>query len=78
MKNMALAELVLVRPKPFPHAEATARASGADDLLARARVVDSSPKRLRAADFVAATTSRERDQNFRVLDVREAAAAHRR
>ena len=41
MKNMALAELVLVRPKAFPHPEATARASGADDLLARARVVDS-------------------------------------
>ena len=29
MKNMALADLVLVRPKLFPHAEATARASGA-------------------------------------------------
>jgi hypothetical protein len=41
MKNMALADLVLVRPKAFPHPDATARASGADDLLARARVVDS-------------------------------------
>ncbi len=41
MKNMALEDLVLVRPKAFPHAEATARASGADDLLARARVVES-------------------------------------
>jgi tRNA (cytidine32/uridine32-2'-O)-methyltransferase len=37
MKNMALGELVLVRPKLFPHADATARASGADDVLARAR-----------------------------------------
>ena len=29
MKNMALEELVLVRPKLFPHSDATARASGA-------------------------------------------------
>ncbi len=35
MKNMALAKLVLVRPRQFPHPEATARASGADDVLAR-------------------------------------------
>ena len=35
---MGLAELALVSPKHFPHEEATARASGADDLLAAARV----------------------------------------
>ena len=40
MKTMGLEELCLVRPKQFPAAEATARASGADDLLARARVFD--------------------------------------
>lgn len=73
MKNMALQELVLVRPKLFPHAEATARASGADDLLARARVVDSLAEALAGCGFVAATTSRDRDQNFRVLDVKDAA-----
>ena len=39
LKNMALEELVLVRPVQFPHPEASARASGAEDLLARARVV---------------------------------------
>jgi tRNA (cytidine32/uridine32-2'-O)-methyltransferase len=73
MKNMALQELVLVRPKLFPHAEATARASGADDLLARARVVGSVAEALEGCGFIAATTSRDRDQNFRVLDVRDAA-----
>jgi TrmH family RNA methyltransferase len=73
MKNMDLHELVLVRPKLFPHAEATARASGADDVLANARVVGSLPEALEGCGFVAATTSRERDQNFRVLDVRDAA-----
>jgi len=40
MKNMCLSELVLVTPRDFPNVEATARASGADDILARARVVD--------------------------------------
>jgi TrmH family RNA methyltransferase len=73
MKNMALEDLVLVRPKQFPHAEATARASGADDILARARVVESLAEGLAGCGFVAATTSRDRDQNFRIADVRDAA-----
>ncbi len=73
MKNMALDELVLVRPKLFPHEEAVARAAGADDVLARARVVESLGEALEGCGFVAATTSRDRDQNFRVLDVRDAA-----
>ena len=73
MKNMALDELVLVRPKQFPHAEATARASGADDVLECARVVGSVAEALAGCGFVAGTTSRFRDQNFRVMDVRDAA-----
>src|SRR3984885_14631538 len=74
MKNMALEELVLVRPKLFPHSEAIARASGADDVLARARVVDTLADALAGCGFVAATTSRDRDQNFRIVDARAAAA----
>ena len=73
MKNMALSELLLVSPKQFPHPEASARASGADDVLAGARVVGSLGEALRGCGFVAATTSRDRDQRFRVIDVREAA-----
>ncbi|MBV8804788.1 MAG: RNA methyltransferase [Sinobacteraceae bacterium] len=73
MKNMALEDLVLVRPKQFPHSEATARASGADDILERAHVVGSVAEALAGCGFVAATTSRDRDQNFRVVDVRDAA-----
>src|SRR3954452_2794081 len=73
MKNMALSDLVLVRPKAFPHAEATARASGADDLLSRARVVESVADAVADCGYVAATTSRPRDQNFRALDLHEAA-----
>ena len=73
MKNMALDQLVLVKPKLFPHSDAIARASGADDVLANARVVDSVREALAGCGFVAATTSRDRDQYFRVADVRDAA-----
>jgi TrmH family RNA methyltransferase len=73
MKNMALSELRLVRPKEFPHPDATARASGAHDVLAGARVVASLSEALEGCGFVAATTSRDRDQYFRVIDVRDAA-----
>jgi len=38
MKTMALNRLTLVNPQHFPHADATARASGADDILAEAQV----------------------------------------
>jgi TrmH family RNA methyltransferase len=74
MKNMALRELVLVSPRQFPHPEASARASGAADVLAAARVVPSLQDALAGCGYIAATTSRDRDQYFRVVDVREAAA----
>ena len=74
MKNMALTSLVLVRPKQFPHTEASARASGADDVLAAARVVETLGEALAGCGFIAATTARERDQYFRVADPRAAAA----
>ncbi len=74
MKNMALSELVLVSPRQFPHPEALARASGADDVLAGARVVASLAEALEGCGYVAASTSRDRDQYFRVIDVREAAS----
>ncbi len=73
MKNMALGQLVLVSPRQFPHSEAIARASGADDVLASARVVATVAQAIAGCGFVAATTSRTRDQYFRVADVRDAA-----
>ncbi|HWW20436.1 MAG TPA: RNA methyltransferase [Steroidobacteraceae bacterium] len=75
LKNMALEQLVLVNPKHFPHPEASARASGAEDVLNAARVTPDLPTALAGCGLVLATTSRERDQNFRVLDPH--AAAHR-
>jgi len=73
MKNMGLGELVLVNPREFPHPEALARASGADDVLARARVVSTLAEAIADCGLVLATTARTREQFFRVLELREAA-----
>jgi tRNA (cytidine32/uridine32-2'-O)-methyltransferase len=73
MKNMGLERLVLVSPRQFPHAEATARASGADDVLVNARVAATLAEGLAGCGLVVATTSRARDQYFHVADVRDAA-----
>jgi TrmH family RNA methyltransferase len=74
MKNMELEDLALVRPRQFPHPEASARASGADDLLARARVCATLAEALEGCGLVLACTSRDRDHYYRVMDVREGAA----
>jgi TrmH family RNA methyltransferase len=73
MKNMGLEKLVLVRPKEFPHSEASARASGATDVLEKAVVVDRLEDGIADCGFIVATTARDRDQNIRVLDVRDGA-----
>ena len=73
MKNMGLDKLVLVRPKEFPHSEASARASGATDVLENAVVVDRLEDGIADCGFIVATTARDRDQNIRVLDVRDGA-----
>ncbi len=74
IKTMGSGDLALVRPKRFPHAEATALASGADDLLARARVHDTIVEAVADCGLVLATSARPRSANFRVLSPREAAA----
>ena len=73
LRNMELEQLVLVRPKLFPHPEASARASSAEELLAGARVEQDLAQALAGCGLVLATTSRERDQYFRVIDVRAGA-----
>jgi len=73
MKNMGLSQLVLVNPREFPHPEATARASGADDVLAAARVVPTLQQAIADCGLVLATTARMREQHFRVLEARQAA-----
>jgi tRNA (cytidine32/uridine32-2'-O)-methyltransferase len=60
MKTMCLERLYLVRPKRYPHAIATARAAGADDVLARAMVCDSLDEALRGTLLVIGTSARPR------------------
>jgi TrmH family RNA methyltransferase len=74
MKNMALDDLTLVRPRSFPHADSVALAAGADDILARARVVDSVAEALEDCGFVAGTTSRPRSYHWEFATPRDAAA----
>ncbi len=60
MKTMGLSDLVLVDPKQFPAADATALAAGADDLLARARVVPSLEEAIDDCIWVTGTSARQR------------------
>ncbi len=77
MKTMGLDDLVLVAPRDFPSAEATARASGADDVLARARIVDSLADAIADCGFVAGASARMRRLSWPVTGPRLAAAALR-
>ena len=74
MKNMALEDLALVRPVSFPHAEATARASGAADLLAQATVFATLHEAIADCGLIVGATARPRQQHWAVLEPRAAAA----
>ena len=73
MKAMGLGSLRLVKPRCFPSAEATARASGADDLLARARVLSSLEEALADCQLVVGTSNRQRTIDLPLLDPRQMA-----
>lgn len=71
MKTMGLSRLYLVQPKDFPNAEATSRASGADDVLANAVVCDSLQEALQDCSLVLGTTARERAISAPFVEPRE-------
>jgi len=58
MKNMELGQLFLVNPRLFPHEEATARASGADDVLAAATVCDTLAEAITGCSLVFGASAR--------------------
>lgn len=74
MKNMGLADLMLVNPLYFPHADATARASGAEDVLDSVRVVESLDSALRDCIYVAGASARSRTIGWPSMTPRECAA----
>lgn len=74
MKNMMLDQLALVTPKEFPSEEATARASGADDVLQNARVFESLDLAIADCRLVVGASARLRTVQWPQLDPRECAA----
>ena len=69
MKNMQLSKLYLVNPCNYPSAEATTRASGADDVLASAFVCTSLKDALRGTHLVVASSARQRSIKLPQMDV---------
>ena len=73
MKNMGVTELALVEPRHFPHAKATARASGAVDVLENAAVFDTLAEAIEDCVFVAGASARARAINWPCLEPRDCA-----
>lgn len=70
MKTMGLSHLRLVQPKSFPNVEATARASGADDILMQAPIYDSFEDSLHDCRLILGTTARPRSIAWPALSPR--------
>jgi len=68
MKTMGLSRLHLVRPKSLPNAEAVARASGADDLLAAVQVHRDLADALRGCRLVIGSSARLRSLEWPLLE----------
>lgn len=61
MKTMGLEHLCLVNPKYFPHPDATAMSSGAEDVLLNASIYPSLTEAIADCQYVYGTTARPRD-----------------
>lgn len=75
MKVMGLTELALVTPQRFPAAEATARSSGADDVLASAQVHETLQGAITDCVLAIGTSARARHTAWPLLNARDAAQA---
>ncbi len=74
MKNMGLHDLTLVAPRSFPDEEATARASGATDVLEAAKVVGTLDEAIADCVWVAGASARSRTIGWPTLLPRDCAA----
>jgi TrmH family RNA methyltransferase len=75
MKTMGLSRLHLVAPRLFPHPEAIALASGADDVLAQARIETTLDAAIGDCHFLIGASARRRGVSLPELSPREAATA---
>lgn len=73
MKNMGQSDLALVNPRHFPHEDATARASGATDILDNASVVPTLAEALIDCVYVAGASVRSRTINWPSMGPRDCA-----
>jgi len=73
MKTMCLQYLYLVEPRVFPHADATARAAGADDILAHAKVCKTLDEALGDCEIIIGASARKRSISCPVLSPEECA-----
>jgi tRNA (cytidine32/uridine32-2'-O)-methyltransferase len=73
MKTMGVRDLRLVAPKSFPDEAATARASGADDILDRATVTADLPSAIADCTYVVGASARSRGGRWPLIDPRTAA-----
>ncbi|MGB1237253.1 MAG: RNA methyltransferase [Pseudomonadales bacterium] len=73
MKNMGLAQLVLVEPKFPVDEQSVARAAGADDVLEQARTVATLEEAIADCELVFATSARSRHIPWPIMDPREMA-----
>ncbi len=71
MKTMSLDRLWLVNPGTFPSAEASARATGAADLLHQARVCQTLADALAGCHYVVGASARQRSLPWPLLTARE-------
>ncbi len=74
MRTMGLERLVLVAPREFPSEEAWARASGAEEVLERARVVATLDEALAGCGLAVGTSARRRSLAWPGREPRAAAA----
>lgn len=73
MKTMGLSRLALVAPKIYPSAEATARAAGADDVLANTKVHEHLQDAVAGCAMVYGTSARLRSLSCPLLEPEQAA-----
>ena len=74
MKNMNMSNLYLVAPKIFPSADATSRASGADDVLASAVLCGSLREAIADCQIVIGASARLRTIEWPEINPRECAS----
>lgn len=73
LKNMGLCQLYLVDPKQYPDPEALSRASGAEDVLANATVVETLEQAISDCPLVIGASARSRSFPWPMLDAEQCA-----